>query len=51
MKLQNAPIHIATLTRKVLMQTSDTTSWIRSVMILSCFLYIHVLFSFCLKVK
>jgi hypothetical protein len=39
-----APIHIAMETRKVLMHTSETTSWTKSVMAFSCFLYVHILF-------
>jgi hypothetical protein len=39
-----APIQIAMETRKVLMHTSDTTSWTKSVMAVSCFYYVRILF-------
>jgi hypothetical protein len=48
---QSAPIHTAIETRNVLMQTSETTSCTKSVMITSCFQYVRNLFSFYSNVK
>jgi hypothetical protein len=48
---QSAPIHTAIEIRNVLMQTSETTSCTKSVMIPSCFQYVRSLFSFHSNVK
>jgi hypothetical protein len=48
---QRAPIHTAIETKNVLMQTSETTSCTKSVMIPSCFLYVRTLFPFYSDVK
>lgn len=48
---QSAPIHMAIVMRKVLMHTSDTTSWKKSAINASCSVSVHTLFSFCFKVN